>query len=325
MNRDASKTAASHLAIWTCCLLGAACSGAPLDPATILAEQPAPTTAPAFIRPATGGVHPIALPAAPAAVPAGEVAPPHAAHGQLEGPAIAVGRSAQPLFQEPTARAFAKSLGDASWDRMDSSDRGAVELVKLGDADCALIGGRLSPSDLQAGLLETPLGVELFGLVTIDQPGLRSLTSQEVRGIFTGALRDWSQLGRGAGPITAIVPADQRTQERAAGALSSGDRFSTRCLRADGEPALASMLTDHPGAIAVTRLTAARRAPAQRVLEIDWTPPSLGAFRRGTYPFGVPLQLITSSVGAGSAAPLFRFARSASGREHLGRHLMMSR
>lgn len=321
MHRDATKNPGRTLATWACCLITGACSGTVLDPEAILAEAPPRTASSTVLHPATGGVHPLAQPATPPAAPVAEVARPASPRSTV----IAVGRRAQPSLGEQAQRAFGQSLEGGRCERIDSSDRGAIELLKVGDADFALIGGQLSPLDLRGGLRQTQVGVELFGVVIAGQPGLESLTSQQVRGIFTGALSDWSQLGRGAGPITAIVPADPRTQERAAGVLITGDRFASSCRRAAGEPALADMLDEEPGALAVVRLTAARRASGQRVLDINWTSPSLEAFRYGTYPFGVPVQLITTGEGAAAAAPFLRFARTAAGREHLGRHLMLSR
>ena len=87
---------------------------------------------------------------------------------------------------------------------------------------------------------------------------------------------------------------------------------------------VADQLLQHRGGIGLIRLTDAPRVSGQKLLEINWTAPSAEAFGYGTYPYGVPLQLITSGVPDPLALSFLDFARSDAGRGHLG-HLAISR
>jgi hypothetical protein len=58
-----------------------------------------------------------------------------------------------------------------------------------------------------------------------------------------------------------------------------------------------------------------------KLLQIDWTAPSFDAFHYGTYPYALPLQLVTSGTPTGEALRFLEFGKSDSGRELLGRAL----
>ena len=74
-------------------------------------------------------------------------------------------------------------------------------------------------------------------------------------------------------------------------------------------------------AIGIVRVTAEPREQGQKLIQIDWTPPTPEAFGFGTYPYGVPLQLVTSGQPNESARRFLDFVRSAEGRQLLGRNL----
>jgi hypothetical protein len=104
-----------------------------------------------------------------------------------------------------------------------------------------------------------------------------------------------------------------------------GDRFASSCVRAaDGED-VTRLLQQHPGAIALIRLTDQPQRYGHKLMEIDWTAPSADAFSYGTYPYGLPVQLITSGLPSPRALDFLSYARSDAGRARLSGHLSLPR
>ena len=67
------------------------------------------------------------------------------------------------------------------------------------------------------------------------------------------------------------------------------------------------------------------REQGLKLIQIDWTPPTPEAFGYGTYPYGVPLQLVTSGHPDRRALGFLDFAESQQGRSLLARTLNFPR
>lgn len=237
--------------------------------------------------------------------------------------AIVVGLQAAHVFDRSLGEAFLASVGEVTGKPVPTSDREAVELLMLGRADFGVIGGTVSAREQQAGARQTQLGVELFALSMAPNGPVRSLSHHQVRQIFTGQITHWHQLGHNGGKITALVPSERTLAERAQRVLIPGDAFAASCEKVASEKQLVDQLLGQPGAIGVLRVTQAPREAGQQLLMIDWGPPTIDAFGLGTYPFGIPVQLVTSGHPAGLASQFLGFARSAKGRAMLGRTLSL--
>lgn len=236
---------------------------------------------------------------------------------------VAVGRNAAHCFDSTAERALAAAFPDWHGSFVASTDRDAVERLLVGSADLALLGGSLSVAEQNAGLRQTRIGLELFALaVALDFPA-RSLSRAQVRQVLNGEVTDWQQLGYDAGPVVAVVPAERSLAERAARALVGADDFAAAAVRVGSERHVADQLLRNRGAIGVVRVTGQPVEAGQRLLQIDWTPPSPEAFAYGTYPYGVPVHMVTPGQPSALALRFAQFARSEDGRELLGRTLAL--
>jgi phosphate transport system substrate-binding protein len=266
---------------------------------------------------------PITAAVEPAAAPAPQVE--SRGSGATTGPvpiAVAIGRNAGQAVDAPLERAFAAEQPDCAHTFTPCADRDAIELVLMGRADFAVIGEQLSARELQAGLQQTRFGLELFALAVAPSSPVRSLTRSQVRQIFTGQVTDWQQLGFDGGAITAVVPADTRLAERAARALMPGDPFFAGAVRVASDRHVADQILQHGAAIGIVRVTA--RPPAgMKLLSIDWCPPTAESFAYGTYPFGVPLHVVTAGAPGGEARRFLGFVASDATRETLAAKLTL--
>lgn len=242
---------------------------------------------------------------------------------EREPVAIALGRNAAHCFGPVAQQAFAAACPDLHGSFVTCPDRTAVEQMMVGRLDFVLLGGSLSAREQHAGLRQTRIGVELFALVVAPDFPARSLTRTQVRQVLTGEVSDWQQLGYDAGPVVAVVPSDRELAERAARALILGDDFAAGAVRVASEREVADQMLRTPGAIGVVRITGQPMEAGQKLLQIDWTPPTPEAFTYGTYPFGSPVHLVTSGQPSTLALRFLQFAQSEDGRELLGRTLSL--
>ncbi|MGC6489079.1 MAG: substrate-binding domain-containing protein [Planctomycetota bacterium] len=299
----------------------AACSGAAPDPRGLPAPEPRPQRLVAAPRLATGHVY-----AAPeAAAPLGEGTRTARPAAPLPDLALAIGSGAAATLHLDFVPTFMEQAGDRPCSTERCSDREAVERVAVGRADAALIRGQLCSRDVQRGLRPTQLGVELFALFVPASSGVSSLDPRQVRRIFTGQVTDWRELGFAAGVITPIVPADRGAGERAARLMIPGDRFAASCLAAGSREQVEELLRERPGGVALVRVPAGPPSPQLRAVPIDQVSPSAAAFGYGSYPYGVPLQLVTVGAPTGAAGDLLAFARSGAGRAKASRYLTPTR
>lgn len=235
---------------------------------------------------------------------------------------IAVGRNAARSADAVVEKAFAAACPDLEGSFVACHDRDGVELMMTGRVDMALLGGSLSVREQHAGMRQTRLGVELFALAVAADFPTHSLTRTQMRQLLTGEITDWQQLGYDRGPVVAVVPADQELADLAAHTLILGDNFAASAIRVAGERHVADQILRNRGAIGVVRVTRAMEV-GQKLLQIDWTPPTAEAFGYGAYPYGVPLHLVTSGQPSAMALRFLQFAKSEDGRELLGRTLLV--
>jgi phosphate transport system substrate-binding protein len=306
-------------------MTGACDIGETPDPRLLAISNPPPVVAVqnSGIEPATGHLYGYA--SAPPA-PMGESAvATRSLKPRVEELVVAVGHNAQASFDKTMRSAYEGTLTNQTVQHIQSSDREVIELLMTGRADFGLIGGSLSQREIQAGLRQTQVGVELFALSISPLSSVRSLSRSQVRQIFTGQVTDWQQLGFNSGAIVPVVPSDSEVAQRAERILMPGDAFASTCLRVSSERHVADQILQHAGAIGIVRITAGVREPGQKLIQIDWTPATPAAFGYGTYPFGIPLQLVTSGMPDRRANDFLSFAESELGRSLFARTLTFAR
>jgi hypothetical protein len=314
---------AALVAAGICWAAAAGCTGEASDPRAIARELASVERAPVADNAPRLLSASFAASPAPAQSPAPLAEPARHVHAFPSAAAVAVGNEAARMLPPALWPAFAASGARFALAQEPCSDRDAVEWMMLGRAELAVISGQLSRSDARSGLRETRLGVELFGLVVPAESPVRSLTHRQVRQLLTGEVTSWRQLGVAGGDLLAVVPSDPALAARAAKALIPGDPFAKCCLPVASDQHVVDQLLRNPGAVGVVRVTAAPRDAGTRWLQIDWTTPSADAFSYGTYPFGLPLTMVTAGAPGATAAALAAFVRTPAGRELLAGDLCL--
>ncbi len=169
-------------------------------------------------------------------------------------------------------------------------------------------------------LLAFPLARDGVGVIVHSENPVSGLSEAALKAIYTGEIRDWSQVGGPQEPITVVHKADGRaTQEIFVAHLE----IDPKAIRADvvigdNQQGIKTVVGD-PWAIAYVSIGAAdweiRHGASLRLLALDGVPPTLAALAAGELPMTRPLNLVAHREPVGLAAAFVHFACSDSVRD----------
>jgi phosphate transport system substrate-binding protein len=218
-----------------------------------------------------------------------------AAAGELAGNLKIAGNGPELTTIEPLARAFEKTnpriYVDIVWD--DHSK--PVEMVKAGDAHLAVTGAE------DEALAATQIAWDGIGILVHLSNFTKELTRQQVADIFSGTVKEWSELG---GPETKILLIDRPKNQniRDAFELQLGIKGKipdgAKVIGKD-EKAVKTVVGTLPPLSAVTYislsqgLSAVAGGVAVRLLPVDKVEPEVPTVKDGRYPLRRPVLLLS--------------------------------
>lgn len=262
------------------------------------------------------------------AVGRGPAIPASCGNGAL---AIAGSSAFKPVAQQ-IAEAYSTTCLDARISvSATSSVSGLNALVASGSELMASVSTKTRPDSVQIamsdgrmpagyrGLVGQPIGVIIFAVVVNRQAGVFNLTVGQLRGVFTGTITNWQQVGGVNLPVRVIA--------RTAG---SGTRrtFDGKILGSPSEPAVSSFdcvsknavpdapmircevpdtatllqrVNAIPGAIGYAQVADAAPYANVAIAKIGGRDPGIGAVEQGTYPYWTVEYLYTYGHPAASS------------------------
>jgi phosphate transport system substrate-binding protein len=157
------------------------------------------------------------------------------------------------------------------------------------------------------------------GIVAIVNPlnPVTRLSETQLREIFEGTIRDWSQLGGSPGPIVPILPEGSSAEAKAlAATLFFNVALDTNIRRAESSSAVTRFVTgagrDSRGAIGL--VTFSQTIPAKVVQLAYLPPPSVVSIASHRYPYTISISINAASNRADPAiSGLVAFAKSDAG------------
>lgn len=224
----------------------------------------------------------------------------------------------------PIAQAAAEAFMDAN-DDADISIRGGGSGVGI----AALINGTVqiacSSRPMKAkeltqakskGVNPTPYAIALDGIAIVVNSAnpVKNLTLAQIKDIYTGKIKNWSEVGGNKAPIVVI------SRDVASGtfevfnekALGGAKVVSSAQLLASNN-AIASTVGDTPGAIGYIGLGYA--TASVKTLSVNGTPPSAATVKNGSYALSRKLFMYTNGKASGLVNRFIAFIQSASGQK----------
>lgn len=202
------------------------------------------------------------------------------------------------------------------------SSQGLAALM-AGRADIAPTSRPATPKELaaakEAGLRLRSQAIGSYGVAIIAHDGnpVRGLNPEQVRGIFTGRITNWKEVGGANLPIQPFV-LDKSTGARAGFQLLAmkGDDYGASSRPLPDYEAIAGTVAANPAAIGYTGIGRARAGT--RALLINGQPPNTAAIYERVYPYANTLYFYTIARNESPAAAKFiRFVLSREGQRIL--------
>jgi phosphate transport system substrate-binding protein len=138
---------------------------------------------------------------------------------------------------------------------------------------------------------------------------ISSLTLAQLRDIFSGKIRDWSDVGGKAQPITIVNRAKNSGTRGAFGSIVlGGDNFASGAEEQDSSGLVQTRLLEKVGAISYLALS--YRHADLKSFAVDGIEPTPGNIERGAYPIWSYEHMYTRGPASGDARTFIDFVLS---------------
>ena len=199
-----------------------------------------------------------------------------------------------------------------------------LEAARAGRVDVAGVMRELTP-DEKRELRWALVGHDALGVFVAEGNPVRGLSRAQLKGVFTGAIRSWRELGGADAPVLPVT-------ERLAGgrgtvlelrrlALEGAEYGPTREYE-DAPDCLVHVASDPT---AVTAASMAMIIPGVRALAIDGAEPTAANVRSGSYPLGRPMYLVARAPASGAVEALLSLLLSPEGQAVVARRFTPAR
>ena len=242
--------------------------------------------------------------------------------GELPEPAylrVAGSNSVHPLLEE-LAVAYSAQNPHVTFDLQGGGSDVGLQLLRAGQVDMAASSWTPSEEELnREGKTQKRLRVTVIardGLVLVVHPKnpVNELSVAQIRGIFSGHILDWREVGGRVGDILVISRED-----------GSGDRRTFETLMMDKQPVtlgaivmpgsqdVVEYVVGHPNAIGYVSI--AEVTPEVKLLTIDGIEPASQTIQDGSYHIWRLLAIITADPPEGAVGDFLDFTTGPAGQE----------
>ncbi|MDD4666653.1 MAG: PstS family phosphate ABC transporter substrate-binding protein [Candidatus Cloacimonetes bacterium] len=224
----------------------------------------------------------------------------------------------------PIAQATAETFMD-KYPQINISVRGGgsgvgIAALQNGTVDIANSSRKIKSKEISAararGIDPRGYAVANDGIVMIVHASnkLKELSSQQIRDIYTGKIKNWSQLGGENLPIVII------SRDVASGTFEVFNEKALKNAKVDASAqmlasnnAVVSTVTNTPGAIGYAGLGYVNNDV--KVLVVDGVMPSVTTVQEGSYPFSRKLYMYTNGKANGNIAGYIGFIQGPQGQK----------
>lgn len=231
---------------------------------------------------------------------------------------------ALPLIERERS-AFQALYPDAVLDLRGATSVESVRALFAAECDLAVISRELEPEERAAA---TRGGLELEGyrvardaLVVVEAPGnpVRNLALDDLRRIYAGEIKRWSQLGGGTGDIVPVIQEpksdimDFFTQQ-----VMNGEPVKARVVYAASDSAVGQYVAGNPEAIGFTsmawKIEGVRALRISSLSGLSYRAPDAQAVHDGDYPLSRAYNMYVRTDGPRLAHGFITFATSLEGQ-----------
>lgn len=185
----------------------------------------------------------------------------------------------------------------------------AVASVAVDRADFGFISRELKPSETLK-VRAFPIARTGTGVAVNSANGITSLTKAQVRGIYSGEITNWAQLGASPGiirPFLREIGSATRTSFEAY-FFDEAPRYGSNVVQVDNSEGMLRALADFAAGMGmVTIQRATIENPSIRLLSIDGAAPTVANVQADVYPIRRPIIMLLPLRAAPIAPRLLEF------------------
>ncbi len=167
-----------------------------------------------------------------------------------------------------------------------------IESVSRGSSDIGSSSRDLKPEEENLGLVDTPIAYDAIAVIVHPDNPVGNLTKQQVKAIFQGAIRNWSEVGGSDQPIH-LVNRDQAsgTREAFSKIVMDSEPFDPTAAVLPGTGQVRAVVADAPGAVGY--ISFGFVTSAVKTVSIDGVAPSEENVFSSSYPVQRTLHFFT--------------------------------
>ena len=182
-----------------------------------------------------------------------------------------------------------------------------------GKADIGGVARDLIPFSISEGAVPTLIGMDAIAAIVNEKNPLKDITKEQLKGIFTGKIRNWKEVGGSDSPIRVLI-VDKRSATRGVfkKAVLGGEGYSgAEAISPDS--GIVGIVAADPNAIGQIGLAFFKGKNMKvRALSIDGQEASVD---NPKYPVTRPLYFVTKGQPKGEVKDFIDWARSPEGQE----------
>ena len=251
---------------------------------------------------------------------AADAALPSWSRAEASGNLIIVGNGPEQTTIEALARAFEKANPRAYVDVLWDDHSKPVEMVKSGEAHIAVTGSE------DPALTATQIAWDGIGILVHLSNFTKEVTKQQVADIYSGKVKEWSELG---GPETKILLIDRPKNQNIRDAFErqlgiDGKIPDNAKVIAKDDKVIKTVVGTLPPMSAVAYISLAQglavvtSGVAVRLLPVDKVEPEVPTVKDGRYPLRRPVLLLAKKDPNPLVDAFVQFTQSAAGRQIIG-------
>jgi phosphate transport system substrate-binding protein len=239
---------------------------------------------------------------------------------EVSGNLVIVGNGPEQTTIEAMARAFEKANPRAYVDVVWDDHSKPVEMVKAGEAHIAVTGSE------HPALAATQIAWDGIGILVHLSNFTKEVTKQQVADIYSGKVKEWSELG---GPETKILLIDRPKNQNIRDAFErqlgiDGKIPDNAKVIAKDDKVVKTVVGTLPPMSAVAYislnqgLAVVTSGVAVRLLPVDKVEPEVPTVKDGRYPLRRPVLLLAKKDSNPLVDAFVQFAQSPGGRQIIG-------
>jgi phosphate transport system substrate-binding protein len=224
-----------------------------------------------------------------------------------------------PLITNLTKR-FTELHPGVIWDIENVGSDAAIASVKSAEADLGGVSREMTaPEKASVGVVQ--IGQSGTAIAVNASHSVTNLTKDQVRKIFSGEIKDWSQVGASPGEIKVFVREPSAATRQIFDEYIFGGKaaYRTDYTPVDSADSTMKALTSFKDAVSMLTITEATlKDPTIKLVSLDGVAPSNANLASGTYPMRRPLYMVYNSTKAKPAITAFvEFTKGPEGQKIL--------